>query len=39
MTLTLYSGAGFTAELTAAASEDDRILLVGLDRLYQSPGA
>jgi AAA+ ATPase superfamily predicted ATPase len=32
--LALYGGAGFTAELTAAAEADDRILLVGLDRLY-----
>jgi uncharacterized protein len=33
-TLALYGGAGFTAELTAAAAADDRILLVDLDRLY-----
>jgi hypothetical protein len=33
--LTLYGGAGFTAELTAAAATDDRILLVDLDRLYR----
>ncbi|GGN18711.1 hypothetical protein FHR83_004047 [Actinoplanes campanulatus] len=33
-TLALYGGAGFTTELTAAAATDDRILLVGLDRLY-----
>jgi hypothetical protein len=32
--LTLYGGAGFTDELTAAAAADDRILLVTLDRLY-----
>ena len=33
--LALYGGAGFTAELTAAAAAaDDRILLVDLDRLY-----
>jgi AAA+ ATPase superfamily predicted ATPase len=32
--LALYGGAGFTAELTAAAATDDRILLIGLDRLY-----
>ncbi|NMO50101.1 ATP-binding protein [Actinoplanes sp. TBRC 11911] len=32
--LTLYGGAGFTDELTAAAAMDDRILLVGLERLY-----
>lgn len=32
--LTLYGGAGFTDELTAAAATDDRILLVSLDRLY-----
>ncbi|GIF43041.1 AAA family ATPase [Actinoplanes xinjiangensis] len=32
--LALYGGAGFTEELTAAAAEDDRILLVDLDRLY-----
>jgi AAA+ ATPase superfamily predicted ATPase len=32
--LALYGGAGFTAELTAAAATDDRILLVDLDRLY-----
>ena len=33
--LTCYSGAGFTDELTTAAAADDRILLVGLDRLYR----
>ncbi|MEV6301240.1 ATP-binding protein [Actinoplanes sp. NPDC051861] len=32
--LTLYGGAGFTDELTAAAATDDRILLVPLGRLY-----
>ncbi|GIF23663.1 AAA+ ATPase superfamily predicted ATPase [Actinoplanes tereljensis] len=32
--LALYGGAGFTAELTAAAATDDRILLVDLNRLY-----
>jgi hypothetical protein len=32
--LALYGGAGFTAELTAAAAADDRIFLVDLDRLY-----
>ncbi|BEL01924.1 ATP-binding protein [Actinoplanes sichuanensis] len=32
--LTLYGGAGFTDDLTAAAAADDRILLVDLDRLY-----
>jgi uncharacterized protein len=32
--LALYGGAGFTAELTAAAAADDRILLVDLGRLY-----
>jgi hypothetical protein len=37
--LTLYGGAGFTAELTAAAATDDRILLVDLARLYRSTQA
>ncbi len=32
--LTLYGGAGFTEELTAAAVTDDRVLLIDLDRLY-----
>ncbi len=32
--ITLYGGAGFTEELTAAAATDDRILLVDPDRLY-----
>lgn len=36
--LTLYGGAGFTAELTANAAKDDRIQLINLERLYQ-PGA
>ncbi|MET7417666.1 ATP-binding protein [Dactylosporangium sp. NPDC005555] len=35
--LALYGGAGFTAELTADAAGDDRIALVGLDRLYRRP--
>jgi AAA+ ATPase superfamily predicted ATPase len=34
--LTCYSGAGFTPELVETAARDDRILLIGLDRLYQS---
>jgi hypothetical protein len=32
--LALYGGAGLTAELTATAAADDRILLVDLDHLY-----
>jgi uncharacterized protein len=37
--LALYGGAGFTAELTAAAAADDRILLVDLNRLYSASAA
>jgi hypothetical protein len=36
-TLACFGGAGFTKELTAAAAEDSRIVLVGLDHLYRSP--
>jgi uncharacterized protein len=32
--LALYGGGGFTAELTAAAATDERILLVDIGRLY-----
>jgi hypothetical protein len=35
--LTCYGGAGFTPELAATATRDNRILLVDLDRLYQPP--
>jgi hypothetical protein len=35
--LACYSGAGFTAELTAAAAADPHVLLVDLKRLYQEP--
>lgn len=37
--LALYSGAGFTPELATAATLDDRILLIDLDRLYRAPDA
>jgi hypothetical protein len=33
--LACYSGAGFSEELTSLASDDPRILLIGLDRLYR----
>jgi uncharacterized protein len=33
--LACYSGAGFTAELTALAATDRRVLLIDLPRLYQ----
>jgi len=36
--LVCYSGAGFSAELTALAATDPRVLLVDLARLYQRPG-
>jgi hypothetical protein len=35
--LACFGGAGFTKELTAAAADNDRIVLIGLDHLYQAP--
>jgi uncharacterized protein len=34
--LACYSGAGFTDALTSQAAADPRVLLVGLERLYQA---
>lgn len=36
--LTCYSGMGFTRELSLAASNDRRILLIDVDRLYRGGG-
>ncbi|MQA95390.1 MAG: ATP-binding protein [Streptosporangiales bacterium] len=37
--LACYSGVGFDDGLREAAAEDDRIVLIDLDRLYQAPTA
>jgi AAA+ ATPase superfamily predicted ATPase len=34
--LTCYGGAGFSPELVERAAKDSRVVLIGLDRLYQS---